>query len=320
MALSAVTPMAALDSDVRSWVIHWVNKGAPESSASICGEIAQCEVPTFAQVEAYLPNSATEGKIFCVPCEDGGVTSRTVPPTIYPVARRAEKPAAAPAAPAAQSLDMAGLAAILSRSIADGLAPLQQRIDQLEQRNAALNQPVVSAMGMGMDPSMKSLLDSLIAKSLAPPPPNPFQEKLMEIALASLTQPREKDELGAMVNHITKLRLGKELARELRDQDDGDKDGDSDEKTGEEFSVMDAIKVAGQMMRPQQAQEPQQAQASPRNIFDSPSDLQAQIMSDPEKAAQAMRQLGRQYPEVAAIARRAMREGEKEAGSTGGQS
>lgn len=303
-----------MPNQVKSWVVFWLPKGAPESAATIAGEIDQIEPPSFTQVQDYLPRNALEGRAFCVPYESASTPSSTIARVEYPIARRSAEPAAANPIPAASAppFDMGAFAQAIGQSIQNAIAPIAQRLDQLEQRNAAMSQPVVGAMGMGMDPTTSKLLEVLIPRLLAPPPtppPNPIQDRLLEVALASLGNNR-KSRMSELIEQLTEIRLGKELANELKSEQSDNKD----DSEGDEVGVMDVLKAATQMIRPTPPAAPATGQlAGPQNIFDDPSALQAAVMADPEKAAQAMRQLGKQYPDVAAIARNAMRAGEREA-------
>lgn len=323
MALSAVLPPAsALDDGVKNWLVYWRRAGAPDSAADIVGEVSHPDPPTYGEVIDYLGKEATRGTIICVATDEVGAAVPGVNRIEFPIARRASD-ASPPPSPQvqAQAPDMQATMAGMASMIRDMIAPIAQRLDQIEQRSAASQLPVANAMGMGMDPLTSKFMAMAMERAFTPPAASPLQDRLMEIALASISAPREKDEMTAMVNHITKLRLSKELAREMRDlgREDEDQDGKegSDDKDGD-LNVMGVLKMAGDMIanRGQQPQQPTPAQLGgpTGNVFDSPADLQAMIMADPEKAAQAMRSLGRQYPEVAMLARKAMREGEKEAG------
>ena len=308
MALAAVT--SALDEGVRTWLIYWRRAGAPESAAEIVGEVGHPEPPTYTEAIEYPARDATKGTIVCVPMDDNGNVVPHVARVEFPIARRAAEPTAAAASVAP---DMAQIMAGIGNALQNAIAPLAQRLSELEQRNASAV-PVANAMGMGMDPVMAKFMGAALERMLAPPPPpvkSPIEEQLMLLALKNLTAPKEVDEMGNMTKMLVRLRMQKEIAKEIRSDDD--KDDDKDESVDMVQMLREGMGMLAARGQPSQPQQAQPQLSSPGSIFDDAAALESAIAADPDKAMSAMKVLARNNPAISAIARKVLREGENEA-------
>lgn len=312
MAFAAVT--SALDDGVKAWLIKWRRAGAPESAAEIVGEVGHPEPPTYTEAIEYLARDATKGTIACVPMDDCGNVVAHVARVEFPIARRAAEPAAGPVA----APDMEKLMAGIGNALQNAIAPLAQRLSELEQRNASAQIPVANAMGMGMDPVMAKFMGAALERLMAPPPTpvkSPFEEQLMMLALKNLTAPKEVDEMGNMTKMLVRLRMQKEIAREIRSDEDGanDKDDEKDESIDMVSMLREGMGMLAARGQPSQPQQAQPQLSSPGSIFDDAAALESAIAADPDKAMNAMKVLARNNPAISAIARKVLREGENEA-------
>lgn len=317
MALAAV---AALDDNVKNWLVYWRREGMPETTSKVIGEIGHTEPPTYTECAEYLARDATAGTITCVPLDGNGNVLHTSARVEWPIARRA--PEVAPPAQTQQQPDLEKLLAGLGQHIANAIAPLAQRLNELEQRGAASQMPVANAMGMGMDPFTVKLLDRLLVPPAPPPPPPPrsaLEDRLLEMAFANLSQPQKVDRVAQMTDTLMQLRMQRELKNEMRAlSEDGtdEKEDDKDEEKGVDMmgiarEAMAMIGNRGQQQQPQQTQQAQQL-AGPTNIFDSPEALEAAIIADPDRAMMAMKALASKNPTISKLARQTLREGENE--------
>lgn len=315
MALAAVT--SALDEGVRAWLIYWRRAGAPESAAEIVGEVGHPEPPTFTEAIEYLARDATKGTIACVPMDDGGNVVPHVARVEFPIARRAAEPTAAAAAAAP---DMAQLIAGIGNAVQNAIAPLAQRLSELEQRNAAAV-PVANAMGMGMDPFTVKLLDRLLAPPPPPPPPparSALEERMLDMAFTIFAQPPKVDRVAQMTDTLMQLRMQREIKNEMQALADESNGEDKDEKEGEGIDMVGVLRegmsmLASQRQAPASPTPAQPQLSSPVSIFDDAAALESAIAADPDKAMNAMKELARKNPSISMIARKVLREGENEA-------
>lgn len=313
MALAAV---AALDDNVKSWLVYWRKAGAPESAAEIIGEVSHPEPPTYTESVDYLARDATKGTLICLPMDDNGTVITTTPRVEWPIARRG--PEVAPQPQAQQQPDLEKLLAGIGQAINNAVAPLAQRLNELEQRGAASQMPVANAMGMGMDPFTVKLLERVLTPQ-PPPPRSPIEDQMMALAIKSLTSPKEVDEVTRMTNLLFRLEMQDKISKRLaalgqEPSDDGDKD-DKDEGVDMVGLAREAMSMlsnrGGQQQQPQQTQQAQQL-AGPTNIFESPEALEAAIIANPDQAMMAMKALASKNPTISKLARQTLREGENE--------
>lgn len=310
MALAAVT--SALDDGVKAWLIYWRRAGAPESAAEIVGEVGHPEPPTYTEAIEYLARDATKGTIACVPMDDCGNVVPHVARVEFPIARRAAEPAAGPVA----APDMEKLMAGIGNALQNAIAPLAQRLSELEQRNAAAV-PVANAMGMGLDPFAAKLLDRL----LAPPPPparSALEERMLDMAFTIFAQPPKVDRVAQMTDTLMQLRMQREIKNEMQALADESNGEDKDEKEGEGIDMVGVLRegmsmLASQRQAPASPTQAQPKLSSPGSIFDDAAALESAIAADPDKAMNAMKVLARNNPAISAIARKVLREGENEA-------